>query len=125
MRNLNEGTPDCPIIRVSSDDSTAYTRLHDAVVQLSLESIGDVDIDDLPGIVPIEGCRVSAIATKWNQGLMPTGNANEFKWRLTANTWDNVAALLEPFCSGDSRHGFQWIESAGDIAVLVTCDGQW
>jgi hypothetical protein len=75
--------------------------------------------------VSIDGCQLSAIAAKWNRGVLRSGSSNEFEWHLTANTWDNVAGLLEPFCVGDSKDGFQWIGSAGDIEVLVTRDGKW
>jgi hypothetical protein len=125
LQFLPEDSPDCPLIRIAGADSAAYAKLHDTIVRLSTGTIRAADIDQLPAIVAIDECRVTAIAAKWDQGVIRTDDANRFEWRLTANTWDNVAALLEPFCSGDSRHGFQWIESAGDIAVLVTCDGQW
>jgi hypothetical protein len=125
LQFLPDGSADCPLIRFAGNDSAAYTSLRNAFVELSLGSISEVDLDRLPGIVPIEACRVSAIAAKWDQGVVPTGIGNEFKWRLTPNTWDNVAALLEPFCSDDSSTGYQWIESAGDMHVLITHDGKW
>ena len=125
LQFLPDGSPDCPLIRLSGADSSTFAHLHDVIAQLSLGTIREVSIDRVPGIISIDACRVSGIPAKWDQGVIPTDNANEFEWRLTANTWDNVAGLLEPFCVGESKDGFQWIGSAGDIRVLVTRDGKW
>lgn len=39
-------------------------------------------------------------------------------------TWDSVAGLFEPFY-GHATSGIQWIDSVGDIQVLVSIDGTW
>jgi len=125
LQFLPDGSQDCPLICISGADLTAFKLLRDAIEQLSNGTIRETSIDRFPGIVAVEDCRVSAIATTWDQGVIKLGETNTFEWRLTPDTWDNVAGLLEPFCRDNSRPGFQWLESAGDVRVLATSTGEW
>jgi hypothetical protein len=61
---LPDGSPDCPLIRLSGAESSTYARLHDLIVRLSRGTIREVCIDRLPGIASIGASRVAAIAAK-------------------------------------------------------------
>jgi hypothetical protein len=36
-----------------------------------------------------------------------------------------VIGLIAPFCESGSPGRYQWVESAGDIRVLLTTSGAW
>jgi hypothetical protein len=121
---LDDGSPDCPMLRISGSHPAAYQELRSGFESLHDKSAQRIAIDEPPAIAPAGGCRLVAVATTWDQGVVESQKTGSFEWRLTAEMWDNVAGLLEPFCAGEAR-GFQWLESAGDIPVLVTIDGRW
>lgn len=121
---IPDGSDDCPLLRIAGDDLSAYSRLRDALEELSSGIREHVAIDQLPGISALHDCHLLAVAFKWNQGVIAVAPQNAFEWRLTQSTWDNVVGLLEPF-SAHSTHGFQWLESAGNVRVLVTTADTW
>jgi hypothetical protein len=120
---LADGSPDCPLLRIKGGDAVACRELRDALLSLASGEIDQLEIDVLPGIVA-SGCRLSAAVSKWDRGVMQAA-PDAFVWQLTRGAWDNVAGLIEPFCRPAPSGGYQWLEQAGDLRVLITVDGAW
>jgi hypothetical protein len=119
------GSDDCPLLRISGSDKPACKALHDSVVQLAERATERVAIEQLPGVVSVGGCRLSVLAGSWDQGVLRCGDGPSFEWVLTPDTWDNIAGLLEPFCGDEQSGNHQWLQSAGDIRVVITKSGDW
>ncbi|MBI3866316.1 MAG: hypothetical protein HY290_30925 [Planctomycetia bacterium] len=122
---LEAGSADCPLIRIAGGDVSTYRLLHARIVELAAGKTDAVAIEQIAGISSSDGTRLTAVRFGFNQGVARGDTNRTFEWRLTEGTWDNVAGLLEPFCQPRQRDGFQRIESAGDIRVVVTTNGQW
>jgi len=121
MEFLESGAADCPLIRISGNDVDPCLRLKVAFGQLHSGTAHEIVLSDLPGIDPVSGCRLTAKAGKWDRGVLVV-DENAFEWVLTPSTWDNVAGLIEPFCS--HAGGYQWLDRTC-VAVLISATGWW
>lgn len=119
---LEAGADECPLLRIFSRDPETVQRLRAIFKQLAEGVIDSARIDEIPGMEAAGDCAVLARICKRDRGL--NYQHGEFYWELTRDTWDNVAWLLGPFC-GDLKSGFQWLDSVGEIQVLVSIDGLW
>jgi hypothetical protein len=119
---LEEGSDNCPLIRIFGNDVEAYNRLKLLFEQLASGAVLETKLYELAGVEAIESCSVIALASQRDLGANRCGDA--FWWELTPGAWDNVAGLLAPFSQADSA-GFQWLDCCGDIKVLVSLDGCW
>lgn len=115
---LLAGAAECPLVRLFEFTDAEIDRLALAIGELSMGLRQCVAVGELPGSLGVDGCQVTLVCAAWDQGLAP-GAATSVEVRLTAGTWDNVVALLEPFRTGSN--GFQWL-GAG---LLVSRDGRW
>lgn len=121
---LESGSADCPLIRIFGEEPDTCLRLKQIFEQLAEGAIQQYSLCDSLGIEPVN-CRLIAKTGKRDRGVL-RDEGDVFEWILTASTWDNVVGLIEPFCKPrDGGHGFQWLEQAGDIRVVVSSDGDW
>lgn len=119
---LEAGADECPLLRIFGRDPETIQRLGAIFKQLAEGVIDSARIDEIPGMEAVGDCAVLARTHNRDRGLNRQRGA--FYWELTRDTWDNVAWLLVPFC-GDLKSGFQWLDSVGEIQVLVSIDGLW
>jgi hypothetical protein len=123
---LENGSADCPLIRIYGNEPDVCEQFRQAFEQLANGNIDNVLLTELPGIEPLDGCRLVAQKGRCDRGIICKGG-NVFCWMLTPDSWDDVALLIEPFCS-DEAVGYQWLEGfqrATDVRVLVSLDGCW
>lgn len=121
---LPDGADDCPMLRIYGADPVVVTGLRNTLEALSQGNLESAAIDELPGFVGVGGCRLAATAGTWDRGVVQR-DENSFEWILTPDAWDNVVGLVEPFCAHETGCHFQWLESAGDICVLISTTGEW
>jgi hypothetical protein len=122
LEYLPDGSPDCPLIRLYDFRPDEAERLAAAVAEMAAGRADRVAVHGLPGITPVGGCELVLSAGRRDVGVVGVGPA-AFECRLTADTWDNVAGLIEPFAAGSG--GYQWLAEAGDAALLLSPSGQW
>jgi hypothetical protein len=123
LEYLASGSPDCPLIRLYDFSNVEATELCSTIEKLANGALREVAIGELPFITAIDGCQLSILAGTWDAGVvqLPDGS---FICRLTPDTWDNVAGLIEPFMQDAT--GYQWLVSTpGDAAILLSVNGQW
>jgi hypothetical protein len=78
----------------------------------------------LPWIESIAGCRLALCTNAWDQAIIQVGGPADFECRLTPQSWDNIAGLIEPFANGGDR--FQWLAGEPGVAsLLLSSSGQW
>ncbi len=122
---ISTGSHDAPLLRISGSDPMACKVLHGAVTQLAEKKSDRISIEQLPGVVAVDGYRLSACTGRWDRGVLRCDEGQSFEWILTPETWDNVAGLLEPFCGKEQPGNHQWLHCAGDIQLVITKSGCW
>jgi hypothetical protein len=116
-------SPDYPLLR-----RFAFTPAEAGLLLLSVTGLASgvverVDVDDLPFVEPIGGCRLALARQSWDGAILRIG-PSAFECGFTVDTWDNVASLIEPFTV--DLQGYQWLaESPGEAALLLSPSGQW
>lgn len=120
---LPNGSPDCPILRLSRFTPDEASRLASAVSFLAAGEVSHVAVHDLPGVTSIDHCRLTFHLRSWDQGLIQSG-PNAFDCGLTSGAWEDVAGRIEPFEAGST--GYQWLlDVPGDIPLLLSAEGPW
>jgi hypothetical protein len=124
---LENGSSDCPLIRIYRDEPEFCARLFSSLNQLSSGEAKEVSLTALPGVEPAGSCTLIAQVIKSDRGIVHK-EGNSFFWMLTSDSWQDVAGLIEPFCQFETK-GFQWLDQvpASDARVLISRspDGCW
>lgn len=74
-------------------------------------------------ISPLESCQLILRRGDRNSGIRQVGPLS-FECSLSADGWNNLESLLEPFCNSATT-GFQWLTSQGRISFLISHSGRW
>src|SRR5437870_1878238 len=120
---LPDGSDDCPLIRVYDMDSTEVAQLFAALSALASRERESIAVHELPGMETISECRLLLRTGSRDRGMVQLRGSAIFECVLTADSWDNVAGLTEPFLNGN--RGYQWLVTSGDAKWLLSKDGQW
>jgi len=124
LEDLAAGSPDCPLIRLYDFTPAEAYQLHAAVSGLASDATERVEVDRLPFVEPVGGCRLALVRRSWDQAVVSGAGPAEFECGFTAGTWDNIAGLMEPFAA--RAGGFQWLAGRpGEAALLLSSSGQW
>jgi hypothetical protein len=120
---LPDGSLDYPLIRLFDFTPAEAARLGAVVLDLAVGRAQRVSVHALPGVTAVDGCELVFRTRSWNQGIVRVGPV-AFENGLTADTWDNVAFLIEPFaCEGG---GYQWLDGGpGEASLLLSVSGEW
>jgi hypothetical protein len=121
---LPAGSPDCPLRRLYDFSPAEIEQLPAALTALVSGTLDPVAVHELPGVEPLNGCRLTLRVRPWDQAACHTGGPAQFECGFTAETWDNVAGLVVPFTRGAG--GFQWLASVpGEVSWLLSDSGRW
>ena len=127
LEYLASGSPDCPLIRLFDFQASEAADLLAAINTLASGSAEQVEVHQLPFVESVGGCRLVLRRQHLDAAIMGGPHENEFECGFTADTWDNVAGLLEPFAAEHS-YGYQWLAgSPGYAALLISAHpgGAW
>ncbi len=122
---LSDGAEDCPLVRIWGFVPAEVRLLHEAVTRLASGQAESVEVHSLPGVEPLNGCRLTLKAGQEDRGLYPQGDENSFICLLRQHKWEQVADLIHPFCEDAKSGYFQWLDESGDISLLLSVNGQW
>jgi hypothetical protein len=114
---------DQAIVRIYELVPDSCRLIKAAIDQLASAHVNEIRLTDVSGVERDGHIELVAIVGRRDQGILRKGG-NVLHWVLTSPSWDNVAGLIEPFCENASN-GYQWLEQAGDIRVLLSTDGSW
>jgi hypothetical protein len=126
LEYLADGSPDCPLIRLFDFNLAEAQQLLAALTPLASGAGERVELHGLPFVEPVNGCRLALVRRSWDQAIIRGNGPCEFECGFTADTWDNVAGLVEPFAQGAG--GFQWLAGVpGEPALLLSASssGEW
>lgn len=122
---LQDGSSDRSLLRLFDFSPAEACELQRACVDLAGGARRQFDTATLP-VMAVNHCQLMLLAGERDLGVLNNGN-NRFECVLTPETWDNVAGLVEPFCTSTSP-GFQWLwggwEQSG-ISLLLSNTGEW
>lgn len=122
LEYLATGSPDCPLIRLFSFDSSEAQKLRNLVAMLSTRSSPQLDLNEHLSIQAVGGCSLSLRTGNQDEGIRRCGPTS-FECVLTTNGWEQVEGLLAPFC--ESATGYQWLIDTGTIRLLISVTGKW
>jgi len=123
LEYLADGAPECPLIRLYDFAAAEAARFVAAVAGLASGSVEPVETHRLPFVQSIGGCQLTLVRRPWDQAVVQTG-MSAFECGFTADTWCDVAGLIEPFARG--ADGFQGLAgSPGEAVVLFSASGAW
>jgi hypothetical protein len=123
LEYLVDGSPDCPLLRLYHFTPAEAGQLLAAVCGVASGSEERVEVNRLAFVQPIGECQLILVRRSWDQAVLRVGRS-QFECGFTADTWDNIAALIEPFAEGDG--GFQWLASSpGEASILLSVSGHW
>jgi len=98
-------------------------RLFAIVSAIATGGQESIAIHDMPEVDVVGECRLFLRSGSKDRGLLQLSNRAQFECVLTSGSWDNTAALIEPFVHG--RGGYQWLVTTGDANLLLSSDGLW
>jgi len=121
---LESGSPDCPLIRLYSFDSTEALHLRAILRSFSDGTCKRYDLHDDRSIEAIGGCRLRLQLHDRDVGIVRRDQST-FDCLFTAEAWRDIEALLEPFCESATPGHYQWLTEKGDAFLLLSPDGSW
>lgn len=122
-----DGSVDCPLVLLYGRDPQEALTLSKALRTLSDSREARVAIHELPGFISIDGCQLFASVANVDIGVKLITPAAIFDCSLRADAWDDIVALLEPFCHAEtaSRSHFQYLDRTGDVQLLISTERAW
>ncbi len=121
---VSAGSPDCPLLRLYDFTAAEANQLHEAVAALASGASEWIELDRLPFVEPLGGCRLTLARRSWDQAVKRKGGSADFECGFTPGTWGQMADLIEPFAAGTT--GFQWLAgSPGEAPLLLSACGGW
>lgn len=132
---LQEGSADCPLIRIYGTNPAEFSLLLRAVQPLAKFEGEKCSLHELPGFHSVSSCELNMVASGRNEGVHRLRNLLKFTWVLTPTGLATVAGFIEPFTTKPKQEIFQWLSGVeagqgfdvGSIAVLISysADGSW
>ena len=132
---LEEGSADCPLIRIFGTVRHQFVALHSETLKLG-QGLGlRCVLHELPDFAGVDGCAFSAVSSSADQGARRASKAPQFVWGLTPRMWMIVSGLIEPFALAPRIGAFQWLGGpeaghgldVGEVNILLSCSqsGSW
>jgi len=127
---IPDGAVDCPLVRIWGFVPAEACLSHEAVTRMAGGQAESVEVHSLPGVEPINGCRLTLKVGLEARGLYALLDENSFECLLRRHQWEQVADLIRPFCEEAKPGHFQWLDEFGDwesikISLLLSVNGQW
>lgn len=118
-----------PLVRIWGFVPDEARRLREMVMRLANGRAVSVEVHLLPGVEPIDGCRLTLKAGEEDRGVYDLIGENSFECLLTRQKWAHVADLIRPFLKEDMHRlgGYQWLDESADtdISLLLSVNGTW
>ncbi len=120
---LERGSSDCPLVRLFAFNMTGAARLREILRTLASGACESIDLHRASGITSIDDCHLTLHLGRRDLGFVRRGRS-AFDCVFTAGRWDDIAALVDPFCESENT-GYQWLTERGDASLLLSPDGSW
>lgn len=115
-----------------------FNLLIDMFLSFSKGELENARIEQLPGYQSINNCSIKAEVSPTDKGIEKISGSlrgNDFVWSMTTSSWEDLAALSEPFYTF-SDYSSQWLvgsevrmdnlsKSSINLVISTYPDGQW
>jgi hypothetical protein len=132
---LEEGSSDCPLIRLYGTDPLGFSVLLHALQELSTAKGGTFSTSDLVGFRATPEFALTLTSYSKDQGVRRVDLSQKFVWTLTPVKWSVVEGLVKPFTLDPQYGTYQWLSGRearygldiGSVGVVLSCsnDGRW
>jgi hypothetical protein len=112
------------VVLLHSFASAEVEALRDEIATRVADARNDWPIDELAHVEAVNGCSLVVAVGPTDQGVLREGPA-AFRSVLTADGWNRVVDLLEPFTHAHSGERFQYLTEDGDATWIISTDGHW
>lgn len=118
---------DAPLIRIFDFDLKNAESLKTIFESLAAGEYDEIILTDAPGVTPIGGCSLHLRVVQHDDGVTSTPSPPHFEWLLSPKSWTAMAEMTEPFRQSLSHadEHYQWLDSGGRIALLLSPTGKW
>lgn len=123
LEHLNDGSEDCPLIRLYDFEPSDLGILTNACVSLAQGRLTELSLDDQPWVAVVGRCQFMLRAGSSNRGIRYHAADGSFVMEYNCEGWMEVAEKLQALAL--ARRGFQWLTNEGDLPLLASYDGQW
>lgn len=121
---MAHGAAECPLLRLYEFTTAEAIELRTAVQTLAGGTATSVVVHQLPFVQALEGCELTFVVKKWDQGVARAAGPQAYTFGLMQERWNDIAKLLEPFTR--LATGFQWLHtSADDCSLVLSAKGTW
>jgi hypothetical protein len=124
MEFLAEGSQDCPLIRLYSFDVIEARRLREAFRSLWTATLPRLPLHEEWWMEPVDHCTLELRTGARDLGVVRRG-PTIFECVLTVEGWAEITEKTDPFCTSEAMNGYQWLNWDGEIALLLSPNGQW
>lgn len=129
---LEEGAPDCPLVRLYGFTSAEAGDLHLTVKALAAGQIQSLLLSELDYVETPDHLSVRLVSSSRSDELIRVGR-KAFECHLTGDRWARIADLIAPFCVETLPGTFQWLlggwqdphDQAPPPSLLFSVDGSW
>lgn len=119
-----DGSNDGLLLRMYDFEVAEIEQLFAAVLALASGDQEHYEVHNQPGVDAISGCKFFLCVGNRDRGTGVLPEPASFECVLTPDGWEQVASLVEPFLE-QGEHGYQWLDSSGDVRWLLSRDGDW
>lgn len=123
LEYLSDGPNGSSLIRLYDYDLPEVRELRKLISELAAGAGERIALDEEIWVAPVGGCKLILRRSKRSSGIRQVGLL-DFECELSADGWNNVEGLLEPFCRSATT-GFQWLTNQGKISLLISQNGRW
>lgn len=113
-----------PVLLIYDGTPSEVADLQNAFHKLALGENDELNIHLLPGVQPVDGCRLVAQLNARNEGVESLDSASSFRWRLTESRWQDIAEMIEPL-KKPWRGGHVFLEVKSYISLIISAQRGW
>ncbi len=116
---------DGPVVLLEDADPSSARAIMTALEDLATGQRSAVHFHKIPGIEPIDGCQLIALASDAAEESRP--EPGRVVWGLRRVQWQSVIGLIEPFAAASKPvgHLHQYLGEAGLTTVIISTSDHW
>jgi hypothetical protein len=122
-----DGHPECPLILIYGSDPKLIRSLREKVLALANDLDTRVEVNKLDGFQTVGNCQLTLTLGTKDLGIQIENSLGAFVCILRNSTWEQIAGLLDPFCSEFKNIGthFQFLDTTSKISLLISTTKSW
>ncbi len=121
----DHGDPPHIVVRLYNFDAAEAQHLLGVVYGLAVGVYREVSVSSF--CTSIDGTDLTFVRSDRNRGVVRMGE-RQFRCELTADYWDDMSYIIEPFTESVKPTAWNWLEDLDDptdIWLLLSVDGGW